>query len=174
MSRIAAAVAGYMRNERRLKKRELDHYESLDLLDEAIDWAAYARNELGRRHPHQHRLKEVNLGRSRYKLLSVKEQIRACSTFDELLHLVEDISGEIKGLGDLYCYDTALRLGAYLGVFPAKVYLHAGTRDGAKVLGLNWKAESVDLESLPEELLCLGPYEIEDMLCIYKDFLGRK
>ena len=67
-------------------------------------------------------------------------------------------------------YDTALRIGAKLGVAPVRVYLHTGTREGAKRLGIETKGVSALWPSeLPEALRELEPYEVEDVLCIYKD-----
>jgi hypothetical protein len=40
-------------------------------------------------------------------------------------------------------YDTALRIGAKLKLFPTKVYLHAGTRLGARALGLDDSAATL-------------------------------
>ncbi|MEK7411500.1 MAG: hypothetical protein AAB327_09000, partial [Actinomycetota bacterium] len=42
--------------------------------------------------------------------------------------------GHFDDLGPLYVYDTALRIGAKKGQMPKVVYLHAGTREGAKKL----------------------------------------
>lgn len=81
--------------------------------------------------------------------------------------------GVLHGIGELTVYDTALRIGAKLGLLPKKVYLHAGTRAGARALGLNWKATSLAVRELPSELLTLTPHEIEDCLCIFKDKLKR-
>ena len=54
---------------------------------------------------------------------------------------------------------------------PERVYLHRGTRKGARALGLDWRADSLDPRVLPKELADLEPREIEDFLCIYKDCL---
>jgi hypothetical protein len=51
--------------------------------------------------------------------------------FGDLFHLVGAALDSIHGLGELYVYDTSLRIGAKLNLFPDRVYLHAGTRLGA-------------------------------------------
>ena len=81
-----------------------------------------------------------------------------------------NLSG-IRGLAELYYYDTALRIGASRSLMPKHVYLHRGTRDGARALGLDWRADLLDPRALPKELAVLEPHEIEDFLCIYKDQL---
>jgi hypothetical protein len=52
------------------------------------------------------------------------------------------------------------------------VYLHAGTRRGARALGLDHGSDSVSPNQLPPALRRLQPHEVEDVLCIYKDWLS--
>ena len=66
-------------------------------------------------------------------------------------------------------YDTAFRIGAKLNKLPTKVYLHTGTREGAKALGFDGKVKSIGVYELQPEFQKLEPYEIEDILCIFKD-----
>jgi hypothetical protein len=63
----------------------------------------------------------------------------------------------VTGIGELYVYDTALRIGAKLGVFPEKVYLHAGTRIGVRNLGLDARRTALRMASLPRALRRLKP-----------------
>jgi hypothetical protein len=79
----------------------------------------------------------------------------------------------IKGLGKLYAYDVAHLIGAHLNLSPERVYLHAGTRKGARALGFPSALEYLTPSQLPSELQILKPYEMEDFLCIYKAFLAR-
>jgi hypothetical protein len=76
---------------------------------------------------------------------------------------------DVYGIGELYVYDTALRIGVNLGVFPKEVYLHAGTRVGARKLGLDVSKPTVKMSFLPTHLRTLRPHEVEDVLCIFKD-----
>jgi hypothetical protein len=66
-------------------------------------------------------------------------------------------------------YDIAHRHGAYFGKAPALVYLHAGTRAGARAF--NATGDTLDPKKLPAAFSRLEPAEIEDCLCIYKDDL---
>ena len=78
--------------------------------------------------------------------------------------------GQIEGIGPLTIYDTALRLGAFRGVLPDRVYLHAGTLKGVKNLGLIvGTKKSLAMSELPPEFRKLEAYEVENCLCIYKD-----
>lgn len=78
----------------------------------------------------------------------------------------------VSGSDELYVYDTTLRIGAKLGLLPKKVYLHAGTRVGAKALGFDGNARTLEISVLPKELRQLEPHEIEDALCIFKSELS--
>jgi hypothetical protein len=106
------------------------------------------------------------------KRLKVHE-IRKCRDFAQLHALVEAAISQVQGVGALFIYDTALRIGAKLGVKPKRVHLHRGTRMGAKSLGLNHNQPALQQSELPAALRILAPHEVEDLLCIYKNELSR-
>ena len=54
-----------------------------------------------------------------------------------MLRLVERELMGIRGIGVLTVYDVATRIAAHLDLEPARVYVHAGTAEGARALGLN-------------------------------------
>src|ERR1700730_9584939 len=83
-----------------------------------------------------------------------------------------ELAWYVPGIGELYVYDTALRLGAKLGVFPEKVYLHACTRIRVRNLGLDARSTALRMASLRRALRSLKPREVEDVLCIFKDRFG--
>jgi hypothetical protein len=58
-------------------------------------------------------------------------------------------------------------------LYPDRVYLHAGTREGVKAVGLNHCAACLRLADLPRELRRLRAGELEDFFCIYRDELAR-
>ena len=142
-------------------------------LDQAIDAAARAVDSRGKRYRHQSRIRLTAIAQAKVALLQAKQQIAACTNFDELFNAVGSALRGIEWLGELYYYDTALRLGFYRGITPTKVYLHAGARDGARALGLDHKAAFIAIGSVPKQLRHLKPYEIEDFFCIYKDKVIR-
>jgi hypothetical protein len=106
-------------------------------------------------------------------LLKNVKVIEKAKTFDNLFNLIERLVLDINGIGELYVYDTSLRIGAKLGLLPTKVYLHRGTRKGAKNLnlsiGIKGNTKSIEVLSLPPEFQLIEPHEIEDVLCIFKD-----
>jgi hypothetical protein len=70
-------------------------------------------------------------------------------------------------------YDTALRIGARLGLSPQQVYLHAGTRHGPEALGFDRGRSSISLDEVPPPMNGLTAEEAEDVLCIYAADLAR-
>jgi hypothetical protein len=138
----------------------------------AIEMAALARDSRGKRFGHQRRIPQVVLRAALQELRSRAPEIQACKSFNELHELIEDALNGVKGVGELYFYDTALRIAANLHLRPETVLLHAGTRVGARLItevrGRRWLTR----KDLPAELRRLPAEQVEDILCIYKDRIG--
>jgi hypothetical protein len=159
----------YILEIRPIAKAELDWFRKQPDLTTALEKAAFAKsNDNGKRYNHQRRLQLATLELANQAMLTHFKSIEHSTSFDNLFALFESILGPIRGIGELYIYDTALRVGAKLNILPTKVYLHAGTRTGAKALGLDSKAKSLEISLLPIELQTLEPYELEDVLCTFK------
>lgn len=173
---LRAVVRHYKRNFKARSSAELESFRSMPSLEIAVRRAAIAITWDGKRYSHQRRLKEANLNRAEAKLVGCLKKIQAAENFASLFDLVKRTVGHLGGLGELYVYDTALRISAKKGTLPQRVYLHAGARKGAKALNL--KVEGVIglfRSELPAELGELEPHEIEDVLCIYKrHFTGER
>lgn len=148
---------------------ELDYFREMPSLKSAIHNAAQAINQRKGRFGHQCRLRSRSLQQGENVLLAEMECLRSCRTFHELHALLRKLLLPVRGLGDLYAYDTALRLGAFLGLMPNLVYLHAGTKSGARALGMDVSRGFIEVQELPKALQVLKPHEIEDILCIFKD-----
>lgn len=147
----------------------LIHSGNQSKLADAIVFAALAENHLGKRHPHQYRRSGVNLEKFANRLLGQINQIENANCFDNLLNTVEKC--KVTDVGPLTFYDTATRIGAFLKLYPDKVYLHSGTRIGAEsILGRKIKSAFIDRSDLPEvfqdsRLSCA---DLEDILCHLK------
>jgi hypothetical protein len=128
-----------------------------------------ARTPEGKRYNHQRRLCHGLLQVVARKL--GRARLNLATDFDDLHAKIEEVIGSLHGVGELMVYDTALRIGAKLNHWPKRVYLHAGTRAGARALGLDWRAKSLPMSAFPKVLQQLKPYEVEDVLCIFKDQL---
>ena len=170
---LADVVSHYRAGGARSAEDELRYYADQPTLRDAVHAAGLARSAGGRRHPHQHRLPEALLRECASLLEAELPAIRRARSFEELHGVVKAAIGDLRGVGELMVYDTALRIGAKLGVEPRRVFLHAGVRDGARNLGLNATAESLAMAELPAGLRSLRALEAEDVLCIYKDDFRR-
>jgi hypothetical protein len=163
-------VRHYSMDHRPRKEREFSWFSQQPSLEEAIIVAASATNERGKRYSHQSRIRRSVIKEAKILLLDRAGEIEKCDSFHSLWMLVKRAIGRIYGVGELYIYDTCLRIGIFLNMLPEKVYLHAGTRSGAKAYGLmNWDKEWIETHDLPEGIRDLPRHEIEDILCIYKD-----
>ena len=101
-----------------------------------------------------------------------KDRLCSFSTFEEILS--ELYKKEMKGIGPLVRYDTAIQLAFPDKKYPQKVYLSAGAAKGAKALDIV-KAYAVDKQVFVD--ICpdfekLSDAQIEDFLCIYKSHLN--
>jgi len=135
----------------------------------AIRVSSLSINQDNRRNPHQYRLEQKTLDATCDELLLIERKLKVAKTFDELYKLIMSI--DVFGLGPLTRYDIATRIGAYLKLYPDRIYLHAGTRTGAKKLLGKVEGEFILKGDLPKpfrvhDLQCS---EIEDILCIFKD-----
>ena len=164
-------VKDYKVNYRPGEQGELSYYKHQKSLKKAIEKAAMAKLSDGSKHPHQWRRKSETLEEAKDRLL--RASLRGCKSFSELHDKVEKVIGNINDIGALTVYDTAHRIGAYLGIEPQEVYMHTGTREGAKALDVDYKAKTLPKGIFPKELRTLKPYEIEDCLCIYKEYLWK-
>ena len=167
-SRLSVLVRQYRIHNRPLANEELKFFKGMPSLTLAIHHAALAIDGRGKRFSHQCRISRAPLRRAKAILEQAAIRLKACTSFHEVHGLLIEILGNIRGLGELYFYDTALRLGATLGHSPKFVYLHRGTRAGARALGFNGGASYIELHQLPAAIRALAPHEAEDFLCIYK------
>ena len=142
----------------------------------AIVRAARAQLENGKRHPHQRRLSAAVLERCAEALLLIADQLESVNRFHQLLTMIEDAYEGIRGAGELAAYDTADRLRHRLGLASEHiVYLHAGTRRGARLLAGGRLADhdgwGIVRHQVHPDLHVLSNHEIEDVLCSYRGAL---
>jgi hypothetical protein len=159
-------VEAYIRDYRPFTRHEMNTFKREASASTAISRAALCRMEDGKRHPHQRRIPKIVLEQTEARLQAIRRKLAQAPDFAALHSLVKSEIKSIRGVGALMVYDIAHRIGAYFGKAPERVYLHAGTRVGARVLGIT--GDSFDPKVLPKEFACLAPSEIEDCLCIYK------
>jgi hypothetical protein len=162
-------VSGYIDQYRHEARAEMRFFEIQRKRSEAIRKAALCMLPSGKRHPHQRRIPKVLLEHVEGNLQCVANNLAKAVDFAALHGLVRDEIGGLKGIGALTIYDIAHRIGAHFGKAPDQVYLHAGTRIGARAFAI--RGEFFDPAVLPKAFSRLTAAEIEDCLCIYKDEL---
>lgn len=146
-----------------------EFYERQPTLAGAIEKAGMAMRAPGKRCSHHTRKPVALLREATRRLLEIEAALASASDFEALMECVDAAVADLRGLGDLYTYDTTLRIGYKLRILPNRVYLHAGTRAGAAALGLDVKRATIPRREFPPPLSRFSAAAIEDVLCIYKD-----
>ena len=173
---LAEIVAAYIRcdkdgrSDQKELKKDLEHYsrKKSGTWARAVERAARAEQCDGKMYPHQRRVGRAAMALTKKPLLGLGR--RKFGDFDALHDAVREAIQGITRVDVLAIYDTALRLGAFRGVLPDRVYLHAGTLKGVKNLGLIvGTKKSLATSEFPPEFRKLEAYEVENCLCIYKD-----
>jgi hypothetical protein len=165
-------AADYIRTRRSYARAEMMDFVNEPTPSAAIRRAALCELKGGKRHRHQRRIPKKLLEYIEARLQAIRRKLSSAADFAALHSLVDGEIGGIRGIGALTVYDVSHRIGAYFGKAPERVYLHAGTRVGAKVFGIS--GDSFDPKILPKPFARLEPSEIEDCLCIYNaELMGR-
>jgi hypothetical protein len=159
----------YVEKHRPNALREKEFFETMPSIELAIYHAAFAldHRDPPKRYSHQRRIRLTPMRKAHRLLSQSRTRLADFKKFDELHEMLRKIFLGIPGLGPLYTYDTAQRIGFYLKFAPEAVYLHAGTQKGARALGIRGVAV-VTVDRLPKELRVLPAHEIENFLCIFK------
>lgn len=173
MAALVNLVDMYVKSNRPEAKNELDFFHNASW-DDAVEYAGFAIDRDRRRFSHQRRLRAQSLFEAYGILLSNRDEINTCSSFENLYSIIREVVIPIYGIGVLYAYDTSLRLGAHRNLHPKMVYLHAGARVGARELRnaleltFDPRARALCMGDFPDEMKPLSPREVENFLCIYK------
>ncbi|MBK6008680.1 hypothetical protein JJB11_21475 [Ramlibacter ginsenosidimutans] len=160
----ADIVRHFVRYKKKKLLEELEWFAGQQTFRAALSEAAYARGRDGKRLSHQRRLLKHVIPESHAIWSAHAPALQRCSEFDDLIALIEQLLGNVERAGDLYFYDTALRL----GILPNRVFLQTGAWDGARRVVPGIRGRSVPLSAFPEPYHALAPYEMENALCVYK------
>lgn len=165
-------IEHYRWNGRLKSIDEIEWIQKAAGMREAIELAGTSRQENGKLFFHQRWLDEEAAASGIRELLANVDDIAATQDFDLLFRFVDALVGGIGGLKEMFVYDIAFRIGAYKKVWPLRVYLHRGTREGAVVMGFDGDRRSIEVDEFPPEFGSLEPHEIESLLCTHKDDLA--
>src|SRR5688572_7526332 len=123
-------INDYKRNYSSNPDRWILYSKNQKSLAEAIRVATLSIDTYGKRHPHQYRRSQTTLNVWYDSVLCRKRKIQKVQSFQDLIEFLQSII--VKEIGDLTVYDTATRIGAFLQLYPDRIYLHAGTKEGAR------------------------------------------
>lgn len=167
-------VRHYKRVHRPLLKGQLNCFVEQPDLEKVIQLACSKKIPCGARFPHLYRIPNSALKQWKESLQVSIKNSNGHSSFRSLWGNLTLIAEGISRIGKLTVYDASLKIGAFLDSPPHEVYLHAGTRKGAEVLGLPTNRKSIPLNEFQgdnEVIRRLEPFEVEDFLCIFKEEL---
>jgi len=156
--KLDSIVRAYLQKHAKRAVDELDWFRHQATVLDAVFLAATATDRKHKRYRHQCRIPKRALQLAKKALTQDAAALQSAADFDALYETVKRCVSSIKGIGSLYIYDTSLRIGARLQKLPERVYLHAGTRRGAKALHLDHRTESLAVSELPVALRRLAPH----------------
>jgi hypothetical protein len=162
-------LACYDLEHARNEEAETTWFATQPSLPIAIEVAAAAQDHRGKRYDHQWRIRRTAMVEARRRLIAAQANIASVRSFSELLALFERLLLPIPGIGEMYCYDSAARIGSHLSICPDRVYLHRGTRVGARALNLPHTRPWLLFSELPEQLRNRSAREVENIFCIYAE-----
>ena len=166
---LKSLVEDYRRECAPRLNQEVKCFRDMISLEETVHHVAFARDKQWRCFDHQFRIRRTVAPTAEPRLMQSAENIRACKSFDKLHSRLNSLLINIFGVNEMYVYDAAKRIGAFLELTARKVYLHAGVRKGVMALGLNVKGRSsVEIDELPRALRVLSPNHLENFLCSYR------
>lgn len=161
---LAERVAIYRDERAPVFRRDLARFPAAESDDEAIECAALGSGPHGRRIPRLARLNGDAMAGCARRLRAAAAHLRTSESFWDLLLGVREVIRDVDGVGPVYAYDVALRIGQRLGLEPVSVHLHGTVRRSARALGTGFGRSWLWVEELPAELHGLPPRECEDFL----------
>lgn len=138
----------------------------------AVTRACNSKYMDGKMHNHQSRVSKASRDELAKKLLSLKNGINHWD-FHKLFKQIEECAAGISGIGPITIYDVATRIAAYFRIEPEMLYLHGGVRHGWEALiGRKEARKQIKRHELPRELKDCSMDEVEDMMCLYRNYLN--
>jgi hypothetical protein len=170
---LSGLFKSYLKARNITPRDDVTSYSPSQSFDNVLERAAWAKRDDNKRHSHQYRAPQASLKQMEITLKRNKEKLKKISNFEYLISLIGHFVEKIPNLGELYIYDTSLRIGRHLRLSPEFVYLHSGTREGAKALKLPHTSRYLKPSELPKCLQIASPEIIEDFLCVCRDELQQ-
>ena len=167
---LQSEIADYRENEMRELHELARFFKSLSF-HSAIEYAASGVTPHRKIHPHQRRIGVKLLRQSATLLKEYHSTIRKAKSFAHLFMITEAVKSQLKGLGDLWSYDTALRMSFNRGrsFYPQAVFMQRGNMKGIKKIFSKKpvKQRTLSVKIFPKEIRSLKPFEIENFLTVW-------
>jgi hypothetical protein len=167
---LQAKIADYRENEMRELHELVRFFKSVSF-HSAIEYAASGVTPHRKIHPHQRGIGVKQLRRSAALLKEYTSTIRKAKSFENLIMITEAVKSELKGLGDLWSYDTALRMAFNRGktFYPQAIFVQRANMKGIRKIFLRipMKQRTLPVKIFPKEIRSLRPFEIENFLNVW-------
>ena len=152
MSKLDAAVEEFMADPANADTAERALFESAASLEEAITHATHGTKPDSKTQPKGDANPLSAKDRCRATLMQEQERLRASKDFHDVFTQVKGLANRTGGLGEVWIYDVSVRIAAYLGKQPDRIYLHGGAREGARAFKIASSRESISKFELPRPL----------------------
>ena len=106
---LEAMVREFIATNRAKEDEELAFYRNCPI-EQALEFAALAKDAKEKRFSHQRRLTRASLQQGKQAIIGMQRSFQDAKSFDEVLQMVRSITSQVHGLGELYAYDTAIRI----------------------------------------------------------------
>src|ERR1700682_4771433 len=140
----------------------------------AIEYAASGVTPHRKIHSNQRRIGVGRLRQSAAHLKKFTPFIRKAKSFADLLLITEAVKSNMKGLGDLWSYDTALRMAFNRGktFYPKTVFVQGAVVKGVKKIfsKMPMRGRTMPMKIFPKEIRRLKPFEAGNFFRVW----GRK
>lgn len=163
MARLDKVVDEFMADPANADTEDRALFETAPSLEEAITHATHGTKPNGASGVRS-RGELTAKDRGCEALLLDRERIQASKDFHTLFSLVKAMANRTGGLGEMWVYDVSVRVAAFLGKYPDRIYLHGGTREGARAFKIDSSRESVSKFELPRPIRKMPCHMIEDFL----------
>jgi len=156
-------------------EQKLSFYKGLDNLERAVTLAVsgqipiHGHSDRTRLDNHQFRIRLEARDAILNVVPDIKRDLLGAGDFDSIFKVIERYKARVKWLGDLWSYDTALRITAFYGQRPQVVAMQSGVVDGAKkLMGVQrLRGRFLSADQFPALIgQTLKPHEIENFLCV--------
>jgi hypothetical protein len=167
---LQSDIADFRENELR-ELYELERFYKSLSFHSAIEYASSGVTPHRKIHPHQRGIGVKQLRQSAALMKKLTPAIRKARSFSNLFIITESVKSDLKGLGDLWSYDTALRISFNRGktFYPKSVFVHRGVTKGIRKIfsKMPIRQRTLPLNIFPKEIQSLKPFEIENFLTVW-------